>query len=229
MTRITKQPTTPAVNPSKINPANLAGAKLSQSDAFLKLAGQTPGSGLAGSNLANSPAFQALAQQQAAANAAQAAGAPAAKATFNPNDPAYTTGINGVIARIAAQRAQAALDQTRDDTDYGTATTRLEAARAGDLRQANSDANRQGLFFSTVLGQRRGDVDRGYNERAFDAQTAYDRAKYDRQAAVDALGGIVSDASSDLGYHATGTAQNDLAALFSEAYNRQLARDRGDA
>lgn len=167
--------------------------------------------------------------QKPAAPGAAVPGVPAAapaRATPNPTaDPEYTQGIGALLQDIATQRAALGLDASRDHQDLATTLQRMGLAQKNDLGDADKNANRQGLLYSGILDKRRADVTRDYGEREGDARLAGQRRDEDRQAAQDALGEIVPDATSPLGYRATGQAGQHLLELYRSVLARQLATD----
>lgn len=162
-------------------------------------------------------------QQQAGAPAPAGDAAPeAAPAPIDPRDAIYTQGVAGLLAKLQAQRASAQLDQSRENEDFATTLRRMAEARTKDLDGEDSNANRQGLFYSTVLRDRRGGVEKDYSERETDASVAKRRREEDRTAAIKAMGEITADPNSKLGYTATGAASEELLALYEAALRRAL-------
>jgi hypothetical protein len=223
-----------ATKPKKptINPANLAGARLSLSPAFLKLAGKTPNSGLAGSRLQNSPAFMALAQQQAAQAAApQAAGGGSVNgdiSTADPRDSTFGAGLAGLLGQIQAQRTAIQGADQLDQQQYGENQKTLAANRATSLDNTATNANREGLFYSGQLGKRQGDVNATYDAQATGETTALQQRQQARQSQLQQIGQISADASSPYGYTATGDAGTSFYNLLRDAADRRVSQGFAD-
>lgn len=111
-------------------------------------------------------------------------------------------------AQAAAARAQALFDRTQslaglqqqgiyDANDLAEARRRLLEQQPKDEQAAKEAANRQGLFYSGVLGKQLGDIETSYARQIADQQAAYARREAARLAAIDALkqGAPLSDAA----------------------------------
>jgi hypothetical protein len=143
--------------------------------------------------------------------------------TQDPRDSEFNSGVAQLLFNTQNQRTDLTQQGAAATEDFNTMLARMADQRAQDLLAQNYAANKQGLFYSGQLTKRRGDVDKGYDQQQSDAQTAYNRAATARQQALDRLGTVTADASSPLGYSATGQAGLDLSSLYNGAVSRAQA------
>lgn len=143
--------------------------------------------------------------------AAPAPAAPAAPASPDPRDSTYWSGMTGVTK--ARDEGLASVEQARQIAaiDFQRALRGLASDRVGALEGANSNANRQGLFFSGQLSKARTGVETDFNNRQANAQSGYDTGQ---GLLTDRASGINSD-------YSTGEST-----LFGSAVDRQLTRDQ---
>lgn len=154
------------------------------------------------------------------------AGPPAAA---DPRDSQY----GDDVTRLVADNKNAQDDLTQqgqyDTQDHALQGERLARQRAASLVSTNQGANQEGLFYSGQLGKRRGQVEQGFNDQVFDANTAFERAAAARAQQSQRLGSFTPDSSSPLGVTATGGAGLDLTAAYNAAVRRRLSADQSRA
>jgi hypothetical protein len=118
---------------------------------------------------------------------------------------------------LAKKQADLAGNENEGVTNRATlqsALARLKAQQPVDESNASSAANRQGLFYSTNLGNRLGDIAKSYVQQQSQAQTSYDQSERARLAARAAI---------EAGYGV------DQAAQMAAAADRQVSRDTSAA
>lgn len=127
--------------------------------------------------------------------------APSAPGAPAPSAPAAPSAGGGELAddaQAAAARAQALFERSQrisalqqqgsdDATDLAEAVRRMREQQPKDEQSAKESRNRQGLFFSGILGKQLGDIATQYTRRQADEQTAFDRRQAARAAALSAL------------------------------------------
>lgn len=105
----------------------------------------------------------------------------------DPHDSQWAAETAQMLADAQGTRDSERLAGERESSDFALSGQRREQARGSDLLGATSGANSQGLLYSSVLGKRRGSIERGYNDQALDAQTGFERSNADRAARLEAL------------------------------------------
>jgi hypothetical protein len=108
---------------------------------------------------------------------------------------------------LAENDQQGAVNQTT----LQTALRRLKEQQPVDESNQQSASNRQGLFYSSNLGNRLGDIAKSYVQQRSQAQTSFDQSERARQAARAAI---------EAGYGV------DQAAQYAAAADRQISRDQ---
>lgn len=118
------------------------------------------------------------------------------------------------LARLGRQRDDTLTDLTaagqRDDQDVAAYIRQLAEARTGALTGTKTNANRQGLFYSGILGQRLDDTNKTYDAQQTEQQAAYARRQSDRATAQTRAGESYAEA---------------LRQAEREAVERQVQRD----
>jgi hypothetical protein len=99
-------------------------------------------------------------------------------------------------------------------TTYDTAMRKLREQQPVDESNQTSASNRQGLFYSSNLGNKLGDIAKSYVERRGQTQASFDQSERARQAARAAI---------EAGYGV------DQAAQYAAAADRQISRDQSAA
>lgn len=130
--------------------------------------------------------------------------------TPNPQDSRYTD----ALALLARQRDDAYTDLDtagqRDDSALAQAIKQLAEQRTQTLDGTTRNANRQGLFYSGILGQRMDDVNKGYDTTLNEQQGAYRQRQADRATARKRVGDDYTDRERQ---------------AIQDAIDRQIQRD----
>jgi hypothetical protein len=147
---------------------------------------------------------------QPAAQAPQAAQPPG---QFTPDAQYYADQAQRLFQNNQ-QLASFDTAHTRDQTQLQEALRQMAVQQPRDEQTTRVNANTQGLFYSTTLGNRLSDVAKTYAQRQSQAQSAYQQAEDARTAARAAL---------QQGYTL------DDAAARAAAADRQIGRDQSAA
>jgi hypothetical protein len=129
--------------------------------------------------------------------------------TLTP-DSQYFQWDAGALAKKQADLAGNENEGVSNRATLQSAFARLKAQQPIDQSNASSAANRQGLFYSSNLGNRLGDIAKSYVQQQGQAQTSYDQSERARLAARAAI---------EAGYGV------DQAAQMAAAADRQINRD----
>lgn len=116
--------------------------------------------------------------------------APGAAPAAPPAPDARDSGYFGDVAKAQHQRDQtiSGLNQqgAYDTADVQEALRRLGAQRPQDESSARVGANKQGLFYSSTLGNKVADIATSYSRQEGDINSAFTRREADREAARQA-------------------------------------------
>lgn len=135
--------------------------------------------------------------------------APAAPGT-SPEESAYWTGQQQISDGTQAQQAaQALFEKTQglqandrsaqtNSENYQEALRQMSIAQPKDEQNARVGANKQGLFYSTTLGNQLGDIASSYVDKKTAAEKEFSRAEAER---------VASRQSIEAGYGTQGQAQ----------------------
>lgn len=142
----------------------------------------------------------------------------------DPRDSTYWT----TVAKLQSQRDQqiSSSNQTSayERTDLQEALRRMTAQKPIDLGNTTSAANRQGLLYSSTLGNRKGTVETNFARQTGDAQQGYDRREAARETARQAiLAGYSLDEAAALAAATDRQSQRDQIASLNNA----LTTDNG--
>jgi hypothetical protein len=139
--------------------------------------------------------------------------APDAGGTLTPDSQFFQWDASA-IAKKQADLAENAQQGVVNQTTYQSALKRLKEQQPLDESNQQSASNRQGLFYSTNLGNKLGDIAKSYVERRSQTQQTFDQAERARAAARAAI---------EAGYGV------DQAAQYAAAADRQISRDQSAA
>jgi hypothetical protein len=137
------------------------------------------------------------------------AGPTAQGGTLTP-DSQYFQWDAGALAKKQADLAGNENEGVTNRATFQSALQRLKAQQPIDQSNASSAANRQGLFYSSNLGNKLGDIAKSYVQQQGQAQTSFaqsERARLAARAAIEAGYGV------------------DQAAQMAAAADRQINRD----
>lgn len=171
------------------------------------------------------------AAQHAPAAPPAAAPAPAGAAspngdisTADPRDSTYGAGLAALLGQIQTQRAAVEAAGATDQQSYNENMPRIAANRATSIQNTTAGANREGLFYSGILGKRQGEVNGQYDDQVNAETSALTARKAAREAQLQQIGNLTADASSPYGYSATGGAGLDFYNLLRDAADRRTAQ-----
>lgn len=137
-------------------------------------------------------------------------------------DSLFDLGISNLIGQIKAKRSALEAQRAQANQDYQASLPLLAENRARSLQNANEVANKEGLFYSGILGQRRGDINTQYDRQGSAALQNNQRYNNSVDSQESALGDVVADPNSPYGYSATGGAGDQLYNLLSAAADRRV-------
>lgn len=147
--------------------------------------------------------------------AVQTPGAPATGGqdqggTLTP-DSQYFQWDAAALAKKQTDLAENDQQGTTNQASLQTTLRKLREQQPVDESNQTSASNRQGLFYSTNLGNKLGDIAKTYVDRQGQAQSSYDQSERARLAARAAI---------EAGYGV------DQAAQYASAADRQIGRDQ---
>lgn len=134
-------------------------------------------------------------------------------AQFSP-DSQYFQWDAAALAKKQTDLAENDQQGVTNQTTYQTALRKLKEQQPVDESAASSGANRSGLFYSSNLGNKLGDIAKSYVERRGQTQASFDQSERARAAARAAI---------EAGYGV------DQAAQYAASLDRQLGRDQSAA
>lgn len=145
--------------------------------------------------------------------APEAAPVPKLREAYSP-DAQYFVGQAQRLLR--KQQALGSNEQqgVRNKNAYDEALRQMRLQQPQDEQASRLNANRQGLFYSSTLGNQLGDIARTYAERRSKTQGSFDESERARVAARSAI---------EQGYTV------DDAAEYAASIDRQISRDTGAA
>jgi hypothetical protein len=164
-------------------------------------------------------------EQAGQPGASDASGDPQQQQQQDPEirDSIFSHHLADLLAQVQRQREGIAHDDASDQQSYGENLAHLAKQRAETLNNIKTTANRQGLFYSGILGKRQGDANGEYDyTNAQNAHALSDR-QYARQAQLQQIGNLSADSTSPYGYTGTGQAGSDLYGALSDAATRRVA------
>ena len=185
---------------------------------FAAYAAEHPGAAQGAPGVAPPPPAPAAAAPQASPN-----GDVSTPGDVDPRDSTYGAGLAALLGQVQTQRqAVEAADQT-DQQAYNENLPRIAANRAASLDNNATTANRQGLFYSGILGKRQGDTNAQYDDQVNQNTSALKGRQAQRQAQLQQIGNLTADQSSPYGYSATGGAGLDFYNLLRSVADRRVA------
>jgi hypothetical protein len=173
------------------------------------------------------PALQSLVQPPAAAPAAAPQSAPngdiSTVGDVDPRDATYGAGLAALLGQVQSQRQAVRAASDTDQQGFNENLGRIASNRSSSLDANQTNANRQGLFYSGILGKRQGDTNAQYDDQINQNRTALTGREAQRQAQLQQIGNLTADAGSPYGYTATGGAGLDFYNLLRDAADRRAA------
>lgn len=170
------------------------------------------------------PALQQLVQAPASA-APQAApnGDVSTPGDVDPRDASYGAGLAALLGQVQSQRQALQAASETDNQGFNENLGRIAQNRSASLDANQTNANRQGLFYSGILGKRQGDTNAQYDDQINQNRSALSGREAQRQAQLQQIGNLTADLNSPYGYSATGNAGLSFYNLLRDAADRRVA------
>lgn len=170
------------------------------------------------------PALQQLVQAPAPA-APQAApnGDVSTPGDVDPRDATYGAGLAGLLGQVQSQRRAIQAASETDNQGFNENLGRIAQNRSASLDANQTNANRQGLFYSGILGKRQGDTNAQYDDQINQNRSALNAREAARKLQLQQIGDLTADPNSPYGYSATGNAGLSFYNLLRAAADRRVA------
>ena len=141
----------------------------------------------------------------------------------DPRDASYGAGLAALLGQVQSQRQALQAASETDNQGFNENLGRIAKNRAVSLDANQTNANRQGLFYSGILGKRQGDTNAQYDDQINQNRAALSGREAQRQAQLQQIGDLTADPNSPYGYSATGNAGLSFYNLLRDAADRRVA------
>jgi hypothetical protein len=141
----------------------------------------------------------------------------------DPRDATYGAGLAALLGQVQSQRQAVQAAGETDQQGFNENLGRIATNRSASLDANQTNANRQGLFYSGILGKRQGDTNAQYDDQINQNRSALSGREAQRQAQLQQIGDLTADANSPYGYSATGGAGTSFYNLLRDAADRRVA------
>lgn len=141
----------------------------------------------------------------------------------DPRDSTFNLGLAALLGQVQTQRNAVTSAGELDRQGFSENLGRIATQRSGSLKDAAQASNRQGLFYSGILGKRQGDVNAAYDDQVRSQATALAGREGQREAQLQQIGNITADPNGPYGYTAVGDAGTRFYDLLRSAADRRVA------